>query len=257
MPGARRQVRTRPTRTRRRERRSLRTASPAARSPSAAVAAERSPASTTWAITSSRPGSDCTSGRASVEQRLDVAGSVERDEDSVSPDDRLRPCRGVERRVVREDRLLELLQLLARLQPELFVEQPPKRLEALERVGLPPRPVQGEHQLAVQPLAVRVLGDERLEVGDELIVPAEREVGLDALLEGDHPQLLQARDLRGGEILVSEIGQRRPAPERESLTELSGGHSAVRLRGRRRRAARSGRGRIRPRRPGAGSPASG
>ncbi len=54
---------------------------------------------------------------------------------------------------------------------------------------------------------------------------SEREVGLDALLEGDDPQLLQARDLRRGEILVSEIGQRRPAPERESLTELPGGHS--------------------------------
>ena len=53
-------------------------------------------------------------------------------------------------------------------------------------------------------------------------MPAEREVGLDALLEGDQPQLLQARDL-SREILMGEIGQRRPAPERQGLAELFGG----------------------------------
>ena len=158
---------------------------------------------------------------------------------------------------MREDRLLELLLLLARLQPELFVEQPPKRLEALERVGLPPRPVQGEHQLAVQPLAVRVLGDERLELGDELIVPAEREVGLDALLERDEPQLLQARDLSGGEILVNEIGQRRPAPERQSLAELFGGDRRFGSAGVSDELLEAGEVVTRPCRPGAGSPAGG
>ena len=59
----------------------------------------------------------------------------------------------------------------------------------LERVGLAARAVEREHQLAAQPLAQRVLVDERFELADELRVAAERELGLGALLDEREPQL--------------------------------------------------------------------
>ena len=56
-------------------------------------------------------------------------------------------------------------------------------LVGVERLGLASRAVEREHQLAAQPLAQRVLGDQRLELADQLSVAAERELGVDAPLE--------------------------------------------------------------------------
>ena len=54
---------------------------------------------------------------------------------------------------------------------------------------------------------------------------AQRQVGVDALLDDDGSQLLEARDLRLRERLVDEVRERRPAPERERLAQhdLGGG----------------------------------
>ena len=60
-----------------------------------------------------------------------------------------------------------------------------------------------------------MLGDERLELADELGVASRGEVVVDALLEAGEAQLLQPRDLGLGEALVGEVGKRRAAPERE------------------------------------------
>ena len=172
-------------------------ASPAVRSPSAAVAAERSPARRHGRSRARGPGCDCTSGRASVSN-----GSTSPDPSSAT--------RTVSRRTSGSARAGASSEgSCARIafwscfscspgsSPSSSSSSRRSVLEALERVGLAPGAVQGEHQLAVEPLAVRVLRDECLEVGDELVVPAEREVGLHALLERDQPQLLQARDLGG------------------------------------------------------------
>jgi hypothetical protein len=66
-----------------------------------------------------------------------------------------------------------------------------------------------------------MLVNERLELGDELRVPAEREVGFDALLEGGHPELVEAQDLRLDERLVGEVGKCGAAPEGESVSQKS------------------------------------
>ena len=97
-----------------------------------------------------------------------------------------------------EDRLLELPQLRARLEAELVGEQLPAAAVGVERVGLPSRPVEGEHQLRAPPLSERVFSDERLELGHELCVPAELELGVDPLLERRGTLLLQLRALRRG-----------------------------------------------------------
>ena len=106
--------------------------------------------------------------------------------------------------------------------PKLVDERLPRRAVGLERLGLPPGAVEREHQLAAQALAQRVLGDERLELGHERRVPAERELGLDPLLERREPQLLEPLDGRARERLVREVGERRPAPEVERLAEQRG-----------------------------------
>ena len=61
---------------------------------------------------------------------------------------------------------------------------------------------------------------ERLQLGDELGVPAEREVGLDPVLERGYVHLVEARDLVLGKALVGEIRQREAAPECQRLPEL-------------------------------------
>ena len=90
---------------------------------------------------------------------------------------------------------------------------------SVESVGLPARPVQGEHELRARALLQRTLGDQRLERGYELRPPSERQLGLDPLLHRKPPQLLEARRLRLDELLVRKVCERRSAPERKSRAE--------------------------------------
>ena len=96
-----------------------------------------------------------------------------------------------QRRILREDRPLELLQLDAGLEPELVVQAVPRLPVHLEPLGLPAAAVEREHQLGAKALAERVLGAERLELGNERQVAAERELGVDPLLDRGQPQLLE------------------------------------------------------------------
>jgi hypothetical protein len=52
-------------------------------------------------------------------------------------------------------------------------------------------------------------------------VAPKRKVGLNPLLEHGAAALLEARDLGPGEVVVGEIGQRRPAPQREDREQLA------------------------------------
>ena len=84
---------------------------------------------------------------------------------------------------------------------------------------MPTGPIEGEHQLPAQALPKRVLGDERLQHADELLVAAELEVGVDAIGERRQANLLESPDLRLGEGLEGEIGEGWSAPERERFEE--------------------------------------
>ena len=135
-----------------------------------------------------------------------------------------------ERRVVREHRAARAAAGARPARSPSSLDQRASRvLVGLQRVGLAVAAVQREHQLAAQPLAVRVLADQRLQPADHLGVAAERELRLDELLARGDPQLLEPGDLGLRERLVGEVGQRRAAPERERALERGGG---------RRRAAR-------------------
>jgi hypothetical protein len=60
---------------------------------------------------------------------------------------------------------------------------------------------------------------ERLELDDDLAVPAECQVGIDPALQRHQPQLLEAGDLVLGERLVGEVDQWRSAPELQPLPQ--------------------------------------
>jgi hypothetical protein len=68
-----------------------------------------------------------------------------------------------------------------------------------------------------------VLGDERLELGGELVVAAEGEPCADAALDRLEPQLLEACDLELGERHRGNTGERRATPERGGALEVVGG----------------------------------
>jgi hypothetical protein len=95
----------------------------------------------------------------------------------------------------------------------------PTALEDVQRLGLAARAVESEHELAPQPLAKRVLGDELVELRHELPVPPGVEVGVEALLQRGQPQLLDARDRVLRERLVAEVRQRLAPEEPERLPE--------------------------------------
>ena len=73
--------------------------------------------------------------------------------------------------------------------------------------------------MAAQSLAERVLANERLELRHEVVVPAERELELDASLDTGLAQLFEPFDLVPSEIVVGELGERGTTPQRERLTQ--------------------------------------
>jgi len=64
-----------------------------------------------------------------------------------------------------------------------------------------------------------VLGDEALELGDEVAMAPEPEVGVDAILERSQSKLLETRALGRCERLVGEVGERSTAPDLQALPE--------------------------------------
>ena len=137
------------------------------------------------------------------------------------------PGEALERRIVAEDRALQLLQTGAGLDPELVAECPPSASVRLERLCLTTASVEGEHQLRAQALAVGVRRNEGLELGDERVVVPEREVRFDPGLDRRQAELLQARDLGLGEGLEGEVCKRGSPPKCEGIPKRQ--RSAFRL----------------------------
>src|SRR5262249_25496581 len=133
--------------------------------------------------------------------------------------------------ILAEDRQLELPERRPGLDAEIVDEGRARRLERRERVRLPARAVEREHQLPAQTLAQRMLLDELIELWNELAITAEGEVRLDPSLECADAQLLQPRDRRLRERLVRQFGNRRPAPEAERLAEQRRGVRGLRVLG--------------------------
>ncbi len=77
--------------------------------------------------------------------------------------------------------------------------------------------------LLAQPFPVRVVGDERLELWDELGVPAAGELGVAPQLEGGETSLVQRGAVALGDRLAGQVGERRATPEPERCPGQLGG----------------------------------
>ena len=130
------------------------------------------------------------------------------------------PRPGAEVGILVEYAALQLPQRGPGLDPELLDQDVPGPSVAPERVGLAARAVQGDHQLTPRALAQRVGRHERLDLGDQLVVAAERETGLDAVLHGGQALLddLVQRTLRG-ERFEREVAQHVAPPEPDGGVE--------------------------------------
>jgi hypothetical protein len=87
-----------------------------------------------------------------------------------------------------------------------------------ERIGLSPGAVEGQHQLRAQAFLQWMLGDETVELRDQLPVATECKIRLDAIFECGEPEVLEPCDLGMSERLPSEVRERRPSPEAECCT---------------------------------------
>ena len=119
--------------------------------------------------------------------------------------------------VLAQDRLVQRAQLRSGLDADLLDERAPRPPVGLERFGLAPDRYSASISCPCNRSLQRMLGDERLELADQLAVRAGGEVGVDRPLERGQPQLLQPPDLGRGERLVRDVGQRRAAPQRQRL----------------------------------------
>ena len=126
----------------------------------------------------------------------------------------------VELRILVEDRPFEASQRRPGLDSELLDERLPRRPIGRQRVGLPARAIEREHQLAAKSLAQRVLGDKCFELGNELGVRdrAARSASIRSSSASSRSSSSR-RDLGLRPRLEREIDERRPSPQRESLVQ--------------------------------------
>jgi hypothetical protein len=125
----------------------------------------------------------------------------------------------VERRILPQDRLLEFAQRLAGLDSQLVHEAVARFRIHPQRFRLSPGAVEREHQLPPQPLPQRVSRGQGLELRDQRVVPAEGQLGVDPLLGRHESELFEPFGVGAREVLVGDLRQRLPAPEREGGLE--------------------------------------
>ena len=107
-------------------------------------------------------------------------------------------------------------------EPEVVGQRPARPSRGLERLGPAPAALEGPDELEAQGLAQRMLGDQRRELAEHLLVAAQGEVGLDTCSQAGQAHLLQTRHLTHGERLIAQLVQRRPAPQRHRAMERVG-----------------------------------
>ena len=95
--------------------------------------------------------------------------------------------RRVERRVLGEHRLLHPLQGGARLDAELIEEPGPGLRIDIERLGLAPRAIEGEHEELPPVLAIGLFGDERLRRRDKVVGAFDHQLRPQQLF-AEHPR---------------------------------------------------------------------
>ena len=124
--------------------------------------------------------------------------------------------------ILREHPGLQLAKLAARFQPELFDAPQASLAICLQRVGLAPAAVQGEHELASQPVTQRVGLHERFDLGHERPMTGQGQIRVDALLQRRQAQLVEPRDLVLREPRVGEVDKGRSTPQLQAFAQTFG-----------------------------------
>nr|WP_255528092.1 hypothetical protein [Streptacidiphilus sp. P02-A3a] len=117
---------------------------------------------------------------------------------------------------------MDLPQVGPRLHAEFTDEESAHRRVDVQRLGLPPGPVQRVHQPRLEPFPQRVPDDQGAELVDDPFVLAERGEHLQVLFGDRQPPLLQVRDRRLQRRAAGHVLQRVPAPEAERQGEVPG-----------------------------------
>ncbi len=125
-----------------------------------------------------------------------------------------------------QDALLELGQFGARVDAQLLREEPAGVRVHREGLGLPAAAVQRHHQQLAQPLAQRVRGGERGQLGDGLRVTADLQVQVEPRLGELEPPLLQPGPLVV-RVRAGHGGQRLAVPQAQHLVDQGARLAAV------------------------------
>ena len=105
----------------------------------------------------------------------------------------------------------------ARVEAQLVRQRDPGGLERAQGLGLTTAPVQGDHSLGEEVLPQRVGGAEGLELGDEVGMAAELELGVHASLQEGEPELGEPGRLDQHDGEVPEVGQGIASPAGQGL----------------------------------------
>jgi hypothetical protein len=105
----------------------------------------------------------------------------------------------------------------------LLVDQPAAGLPVqAQRIGRPAGPVQRSHLVRGEGLVQRVLGEQLMQLADQVGVPAELHLALDPVQDGRAALLLQAV-AHPGHPVAAHPGQRLAAPQPVRLAQQPGG----------------------------------
>jgi hypothetical protein len=129
--------------------------------------------------------------------------------------------------IVGQDRLVQRAQLGTEVDAQFLGEDLAGPAVGVQRLGGPPGPVQGEHQLRPHPLPQRVFGGQRDQLGDPVPVPAEVHIQVDALFQGGQVLLDEPRYHLAVQYLAGHIRQRLPTRQPQRLIQQRRGRLRI------------------------------
>jgi hypothetical protein len=114
---------------------------------------------------------------------------------------------------------VQAAQLRRGVDAELFRQDGPGPLVGQQRIGLSAGPVQGQQQLRPKPLPQRLLAHQPLQLGHQLPVAPQPQIGLNAILHGHQAQLAKPVSLGGAKVAVQELLEGLPPPQLQRLAQ--------------------------------------
>src|SRR5207237_292189 len=122
------------------------------------------------------------------------------------------PVRDRKGRIHGQYLLVDAGQIPAGIDAQLLGQHPAALGEYPQRLGVPPAAVERDHQQPAHPLAQRVIGHHRGQVGHDLLVPAERQQHGGAIFGGGRAELPQPDPRGPGRLTVPQAGINTPTP---------------------------------------------